>query len=99
MANTGPQDDQLAPNDIVGTGKHNRHHYGSCLAPDTQHPGGHQQLLNGAQDPTNTSPFSELSPYTETDPLLPNGHFPGSKVNEEVMEKDPEDCGAQGSVQ
>uniref|UniRef100_A0A8C7URZ4 Solute carrier family 41 member n=1 Tax=Oncorhynchus mykiss TaxID=8022 RepID=A0A8C7URZ4_ONCMY len=85
-------------NDSVGAGKHNRHHYGSCPAPDAQHPGGHQRLPNRAQSPSNSNIFNELCPYTETDPLFPNGHMPGSKVNEEVTEKDPEDCSAQDGV-
>ncbi|CAB1331539.1 unnamed protein product [Coregonus sp. 'balchen'] len=98
MANTGPQDDQLAQRDTVDAGKHNRHHYGSCPAPDAHYLGGHQRLPNRAQSPSNSSPFNELCPYTETDPLFINGHMPGSKVNEEVMEKDPEDCSAQDGV-
>lgn len=98
MANTGQQDDQLAQSDSVGAGKHNKHHYGSCPAPDAQHPGGHQRLPNRAQSPSNSNIFNELCPYTETDPLFPNGHMPGSKVNEEVTEKDPEDCSAQDGV-
>ncbi|XP_038855209.1 solute carrier family 41 member 2 [Salvelinus namaycush] len=98
MANTGQQDDQLAQSDSVGAGKHNRHHYGSCPAPDAQHPGGHHRLPNRAQSPSNSNIFNELCPYTETDPLFPNGHMPGSKVNEKVMEKDPEDCSTQDGV-
>ncbi|KAL0968100.1 hypothetical protein UPYG_G00262410 [Umbra pygmaea] len=94
MANKGPQDDQLVPSHITAAGKHNRRHYGTCRASEVQHPEGQQQLLIKAQALSNKHHIKEHCPYAETAPLLTNGHFPGSKVNE-----DPEDCGAHGGVQ
>uniref|UniRef100_A0A6Q2Z8U3 Solute carrier family 41 member n=1 Tax=Esox lucius TaxID=8010 RepID=A0A6Q2Z8U3_ESOLU len=91
MATNGPHHDQLVPSDIVDSGKHNGRHYGSCRVPEAPQPEGRHQLLNKAQSPSSRSPSSGLGSYVETAPLLSNGHFPGSKVNE-----DPEDCGAQG---
>ncbi|KAJ7998017.1 hypothetical protein DPEC_G00218180 [Dallia pectoralis] len=93
MANNGPYDDQLVPGDIVDSGKYNGRQYGSCQVT-TQHLEGHQPVLNKAQLTPNRGTLGYLCPSEETAPLLPNGHFPGSKVNE-----DPEDSRLHGSFQ
>lgn len=91
MVVTGSQEKQTSPSGSVG--KDNSHMYRSN---QSQHPGGPQYSYStGNIPPLNTSLSYEPRSYTETDSLLPNEHYEGSKLSGNWRGNDPEGSGTQ----
>ncbi|XP_074490243.1 solute carrier family 41 member 2 [Sebastes fasciatus] len=86
------QDEHLPPSGSVGRGT--RQQYGSNPSP-SQHSGSPQHFCsNGNSSPVNTSLHHEPQDYTETDYLLPNQLYGGSRLSGSTRAKDAGGSGA-----
>ncbi|XP_071756420.2 solute carrier family 41 member 2 [Centroberyx gerrardi] len=95
MGVSGSRDQQVALSDSLGKGSSHLHRSNQSTP---QLPGGPhigEIFPDGNISPLNASLTYELRPYTESDPLLPNGHYNGSKFSGTTAAKDPDGCGAR----